>query len=94
MSNFSTTSEQLIGPQRIIRMMLENGSRITVAQGNRVAQTTETRKIVSRLREQGIEVKDFWMVKDGRRFKYYYIDRPLAAKGSKHDVLQAKLEIQ
>jgi hypothetical protein len=86
--------EQLVAPQRIIKMLLESGARITVAQGNRIAQTTETRKIISRLREHGVEVKDFWMVRDGRRFKYYYIDRPLAAKGSRHDVLQTKFDIK
>jgi len=85
--------EQLRRPQQVIRKLLENGSRITVVQGNRIAETTETRRIISRLRADGLLVKDYWEVKNGRRFKHYYLERPLPTKGSTHDVLQGKLEI-
>ena len=62
--------------------MLLAGIRLTTAQANREARTVDARKIISRLRRNGMEIKSFWNSKGGRRWKTYYCETPLAAKGS------------
>lgn len=72
-----------------IKAALLAGIRLTTAQGNRLARTVDFRKIVSCLRNEGLEIKDFWNIRKdqkGRtvaRYKTYYIDSPLPAKGTK-----------
>ena len=76
-------------PKQRIKAALLGGIRLTTAQGNRLASTVDFRKIISRLREEGLEIKDFWNVRkdcEGRtvaRYKTYYIDSPLPAKGTR-----------
>src|SRR5574344_1205596 len=55
-----------------IQTALESGMRLTTAQGNRIGCTVDFRKIISRLKREGFEVKSFWNTKDGRRWKTYY----------------------
>ncbi len=91
MKNFPA---QLSRPQAIIRQALLNGTRLTTARGNKLAQTVDFRKIISRLREDGFEVNSYWEEKDGRRFKWYYHKQPLPAKGSlQANVLQSKIDL-
>ena len=69
--------------KRKIKAMFEAGIRMTTAQANRAAQTVDARKVISRLRREGMEIKDFWNEKNGRRWKTYYFERPLNVKGAK-----------
>lgn len=79
----------LAEPQKKIKAALLSGIRLTTAQGNRMAQTVDFRKIISRLRKEGMAIKWFWNVRkdpDGKivaRYKTYYHDSPLPAKGTK-----------
>lgn len=66
-----------------IRAALESGMRMTTAQGNRIGQTVDFRKIISRLKSEGFAVKSYWNERDGRRWKTYYYQRPLPEKGTK-----------
>lgn len=76
-------------PKQRIKAALLAGIRLTTAQGNRLASTVDFRKIISRLREEGLEIKDFWNIRKDRegrtvvRYKTYYIDSPLPAKGTR-----------
>lgn len=76
-------------PKQRIKAALLAGIRLTTAQGNRLASTVDFRKIISRLRDEGLEIKDFWNVRKDRegrtvaRYKTYYIDSPLPAKGTR-----------
>lgn len=81
--------DYLAEPQKKIKAALLSGIRLTTAQGNRMAQTVDFRKIISRLRKEGMAIKWFWNVRkdpDGKivaRYKTYYHDSPLPAKGRK-----------
>ena len=66
-----------------IQTALKSGMRLTTAQGNRIGCTVDFRKIVSRLKREGFEVKSFWNEKNGRRWKTYYYENPLPEKGSR-----------
>lgn len=66
-----------------IRAALESGMRMTTAQGNRIGQTVDFRKIISRLKSEGFAVKSYWNERDGRRWKTYYYQHPLPEKGTK-----------
>lgn len=46
----------LAEPQRRIKAALLSGIRMTTAQGNRIGQTVDSRKIISRLRKQGMPI--------------------------------------
>lgn len=76
-------------PKQRIKAALLAGIRLTTAQGNRLASTVDFRKIISRLRDEGLEIKDFWNIRKDRegrtvaRYKTYYIDSPLPAKGTR-----------
>ena len=86
---------QLNEAQRKIKAMLLAGIRLTTAQANRQAQTVDARKIIPRLRKSGMEIKSFWNERDGRRWKTYYYESPLPAKGSKMEGFgEPKLNIQ
>lgn len=69
MTNFPS---QLQLPMRRILQAFERGEKLTTAQGNRLGRTVDFRKIVSRLREAGYPIKDYWMEMEGRRFKVYF----------------------
>lgn len=79
----------IYAPKQWIKAALLAGIRLTTAQGNRLASTVDFRKIISRLREEGLEIKDFWNIRKDRegrtvaRYKTYYIDSPLPAKGTR-----------
>lgn len=66
-----------------IRAALESGMCMTTAQGNRIGQTVDFRKIISRLKSEGFAVKSYWNERDGRRWKTYYYQHPLPEKGTK-----------
>lgn len=85
---------QLNEAQRKIKAMLEAGIRLTTAQANREARTVDARKIISRLRRSGMEIRSFWNEKDGRRWKTYYYETPLPERGSKmEDFGHPKLDL-
>jgi len=65
-----------------IRAAFESGIRMTTAQGNRIGQTVDFRKIVSLLKSEGFEIQSYWNEKDGRRWKTYY-QHPLPMKGTR-----------
>lgn len=79
----------LAEPQRRIKAALLSGIRMTTAQGNRIGQTVDSRKIISRLRKQGMPICSYWNIRkddSGRtvaKYKTYYYGSPLPAKGSR-----------
>lgn len=78
-----------------IRAALESGIRMTTAQGNRIGQTVDFRKIISRLKAEGFDVKSYWNERDGRRWKTYYYQNPLPEKGSRMENFgQPKLDLK
>ena len=85
------TMDYLAEPQKKIKAALLSGIRLTTAQGNRMAQTVDFRKIISRLKKEGMAIKWFWNAskdQDGKivaRYKTYYCESPLPAKGTKID---------
>ena len=68
----------LAEPQRRIKAALLSGIRMTTAQGNRIGQTVDSRKIISRLRKQGMPICSYWNIRkddSGRtvaKYKTYY----------------------
>lgn len=66
-----------------IKAAFTAGMRMTTAQGNRIGCTVDFRKIISRLKREGFEVKSFWNEKNGRRWKTYYHTSPLPEKGTR-----------
>ncbi|MCX4262330.1 MAG: hypothetical protein OSJ31_05465 [Alistipes sp.] len=77
-----------------IRAAFESGIRMTTAQGNRIGQTVDFRKIVSLLKSEGFEIQSYWNEKDGRRWKTYYHQHPLPMKGTRMSELgQSKLPL-
>lgn len=86
--------KNLEAAQARIRAALKSGIRMTTAQGNRIGQTVDFRKIVSRLKAAGFEVKSYWNEWDGRRWKTYYHTAPLPEKGTRmEDFGQPKLDL-
>ena len=83
--------DYLSEPQKKIKAALLSGIRLTTAQGNRMAQTVDFRKIISRLKKDGMAIKWFWNARkdqDGKivaRYNPYYCESPLPAKGTKID---------
>jgi len=65
------------------------GIRMTTAQANRLGQTSDSRKVISRLIKQGMPIEYYWNIRQddsGRtvaKYKTYYYGSPLPAKGSK-----------
>lgn len=66
-----------------IRRALESGIRMTTAQGNRIGRTVDFRKVVSRLRRNGFDVRSYWNERNGRRWKTYYYVHPLPGRGTR-----------
>lgn len=78
-----------------IRAALESGMRMTTAQGNKIGQTVDFRKIISRLKSEGFAVKSYWNERDGRRWKTYYYQHPLPEKGTRmQDFGHPKLDFE
>lgn len=66
-----------------IKSAFSAGMRMTTAQGNRIGNTVDFRKIVSLLKHEGFEIKSYWNDKNGRRWKTYYHTAPLPEKGTR-----------
>ena len=80
---------QPYGPQKRIKAAFLAGIRMTTAQANRLGQTSDSRKVISRLIKQGMPIEYYWNIRkndSGRtvaKYKTYYYGSPLPAKGSK-----------
>ena len=80
---------QPYGPQERIKAAFLAGIRMTTAQANRLGQTSDSRKVISRLIKQGMPIEYYWNIRkydSGRtvaKYKTYYYGSPLPAKGSK-----------
>ena len=79
---------QPYGPQERIKAAFLAGIRMTTAQANRLGQTSDSRKVISRLIKQGMPIEYYWNIRkddSGRtvaKYKTYYYGSPLPAKGS------------
>ena len=80
---------QPYGPQERIKAAFLAGIRMTTAQANRLGQTSDSRKVISRLIKQGMPIEYYWNIRkddSGRtvaKYKTYCYGSPLPAKGSK-----------
>ena len=80
---------QPYGPQERIKAAFLAGIRMTTAQANRLGQTSDSRKVISRLIKQGMHIEYYWNIRkddSGRtvaKYKTYYYGSPLPAKGSR-----------
>ncbi len=80
---------QPYGPQERIKAAFLAGIRMTTAQANRLGQTSDSRKVISRLIKQGMPIESYWNIRkddSGRtvaKYKTYYYGSPLPAKGSR-----------
>lgn len=80
---------QPYGPQERIKAAFLAGIRMTTAQANRLGQTNDSRKVISRLIKQGMPIESYWNIRkddSGRtvaKYKTYYYGSPLPAKGSR-----------
>ena len=80
---------QPYGPQERIKAAFLAGIRMTTAKANRLGQTSDSRKVISRLIKQGMPIEYYWNIRkddSGRtvaKYKTYYYGSPLPAKGSK-----------
>ena len=80
---------QPYGPQERIKAAFLAGIRMTTAQANRLGQTSDSRKVISRLIKQGMPIEYYWNIRkddSGRtvaKYKTYYYGSPLPAKGWK-----------
>lgn len=57
-----------------IRSLLESGTRITSIKVLIEVGTTEVRHYLSKLRKEGLVIKDRWMEKDGKHFKEWFLE--------------------
>ena len=80
---------QPYGPQERIKAAFLAGIRMTTAQANRLGQTNDSRKVISRLIKKGMPIESYWNNRkddSGRtvaKYKTYNYGSPLPAKGSK-----------
>ena len=80
---------QPYGPQERIKAAFLAGIRMTTAQANRLGQTSDSRKVISRLIKQGMPIEYYWNIRkddSGRtvaKYKTYYYGSPLPANGSR-----------
>lgn len=58
--------------QRNVLVALQNGHHLTVLTAIDLCRTTELRKIVCRLREQGHQIKKYQ--RPGEKFLHYYLE--------------------
>ena len=58
-----------------IREQLVNGRRITSISILNSIGTTEIRHYLSKLRHEGLKIKDRWLEKDKKRFKEWYLEK-------------------
>ena len=59
-----------------IKQAFLRGEVMTSKDGNRVGRTVDFRKCVSRLRREGLNIRDRWETNpgDGRKFKVYFLE--------------------
>ena len=59
-----------------IKQAFLRGEVMTSKDGNRVGRTVDFRKCVSRLRREGLNIRDRWETnpRDGRKFKVYFLE--------------------
>ena len=59
-----------------IKQAFLGGAVMTSKDGNRVGRTVDFRKCVSRLRREGLNIRDRWETNpgDGRKFKVYFLE--------------------
>jgi hypothetical protein len=59
-----------------IKQAFLGGAVMTSKAGNYIGHTVDFRKCVSRLRREGLNIRDRWEANpdDGRKFKVYYLD--------------------
>lgn len=59
-----------------IKQAFLGGAVMTSKDGNRVGRTVDFRKCVSRLRREGLNIRDRWETnpRDGRKFKVYFLE--------------------
>jgi len=57
----------------LIKKDFENGNKHSVLSALKKFGTTELRRIVSRLKKQGLNVCSEWQEYDGKRFKIYWL---------------------
>lgn len=71
------TYEPLSRAKRLIREAFLDGIEMSSNLGNRIGHTVDFRKCVSRLRREGMDIRDRWEANpnDGRKFKVYYLVR-------------------
>lgn len=60
-----------------IKQAFLGGAVMTSKDGNRVGHTVDFRKCVSRLRREGLNIRDRWETNpgDGRKFKVYFLEK-------------------
>lgn len=58
-----------------IRSELERGFIITVASVRKSCRTFDLRTYISRLKKDGLKIKDQWNDEDGVRYKSYWLAR-------------------
>lgn len=58
-----------------IRSELERGFIITVASVRKSCRTFDLRTYISRLKKDGLKIKDQWNDEDGVRYKSYWISK-------------------
>jgi len=63
----------ILSQKKTIRNLFISGGRWTTERLNRIAHTVDARKRISELRAEGMQIKDTWETKDGKRFKLYYM---------------------
>ena len=54
---------QPYGPQERIKAAFLAGIRMTTAQANRLGQTSDSRKVISRLIKQGMPIESYWNIR-------------------------------
>lgn len=57
-----------------IRVLLMSGAKLTSITVLRLIGTTEIRHYLSKLRREGLAIKDQWLERDGKRFKTWWIE--------------------
>lgn len=78
---------QPYGPQERIKAAFLAGIRMTTAQANRLGQTSDSRKVISRLIKQGMPIEYYWNIRKDdsagrwRNTRHTITDRPCPPKG-------------
>ena len=67
-------NSNIMNSSKTIAQLLTEGRRLTVVSALMLANTTELRREVSRLRRKGWKIEDVWREDNkGHRFKEYYL---------------------